>query len=180
MARPIFHVDFDTPENLVFNRAKMRRVFFKIGQIHMRDARRLVMRRGVSAPGENPGYQTGALARSIGYWVPNASSRRAGLMVRIAPGELRGDGGGQALPEKKDRHGGNVFYPAALFYGVHQGAVRQKKHHKNTTGSSEWRIAPRNNFMVDVLESRKAWTRYILQRALRESLRPPRVKRVVK
>lgn len=48
------HVDFVQPEELVFNRARMRRAFVKIGQVHMRDARRLVMKRGRSKPGENP------------------------------------------------------------------------------------------------------------------------------
>lgn len=44
------HVDFVQPEELVFNRARMRRAFVKIGQVHMRDARRLVMKRGRSKP----------------------------------------------------------------------------------------------------------------------------------
>ena len=47
------HVDFEQPEELVFNRARMRRAFVKLGQVHMRDARRLVMKRGRSKPGEN-------------------------------------------------------------------------------------------------------------------------------
>lgn len=44
------HVDFEQPETLVFNRARMRRAFVSIGQVHMRDARRLVMKRGRSDP----------------------------------------------------------------------------------------------------------------------------------
>lgn len=45
------HVDFQQPTELVFNRARLRRAFVRIGQIHMRDARRLVMHRGRSEPG---------------------------------------------------------------------------------------------------------------------------------
>lgn len=171
MAEPMFHIDFDQPEGLIFNRAIMRRAFIDIGRVHMRDARRLVVRRGTSLPGENPGYQTGRLARSIGYYVPRASGRRPGLMVKIAPNQKKGEG---------NRLIDGDFYPAFLFFGVRMGAKRQKSHHKGASGGSGWRIAPRNNFMVEVLENRKVWTRYVLQRALRESLRPPRVRRVKK
>ncbi|EMZ3478388.1 hypothetical protein AAIM68_004512, partial [Salmonella enterica] len=74
--KAFLHVDFEQPETLVFNRARLRRAFVCIGQVHMRDARRLVMKRGRSGPGDNPSYRTGKLARSIGYYVPRASSRR--------------------------------------------------------------------------------------------------------
>lgn len=75
MAEPFLHVDFQQPNEMRFNRARVRRAFITIGQRHMRDARRLVMRRGRSEPGENPGYQTGRLAKSIGYMVPKASAK---------------------------------------------------------------------------------------------------------
>lgn len=166
--KALLHVDFQQPDELVFNRARMRRAFVKIGQVHMRDARRLVMHRGRSAPGENPGYQTGKLARSIGYYVPRASKRRAGLMVKIAPNQKNGEG---------NRHINGDFYPAFLFYGVRQGAKRRKSHHRGASGGSGWRIAPRKNYMVEVLEQRQSWTRYILSRELRKTLRPQRRKK---
>ncbi|HHO9911233.1 TPA: hypothetical protein ACRZHF_003590 [Escherichia coli] len=56
MATPFFHVDVQQPAEMRFNRARVRRAFVTIGQRHMRDARRLVMRRARSAPGKNPGY----------------------------------------------------------------------------------------------------------------------------
>ncbi|MBK4723908.1 hypothetical protein [Pantoea agglomerans] len=168
MAKPLLHVEFKQPEELVFNRSRMRKAFIKIGQVHMRDARRLVMNRARSNPGENPGYRTGKLARSIGYYVPRASSRRPGLMVRIAPNQKRGEG--NRLIE-------GDFYPAFLFYGVRRGAKRKKSHHKGKSGGSGWKVAPRNNFMTQVLENRKSWTRYILSRELRKSLRPQRKKK---
>ena len=59
MTTSFLHVDFQQPAEMRFNRARVRRAFVTIGQRHMRDARRLVMRRARSAPGENPGYQTG-------------------------------------------------------------------------------------------------------------------------
>ncbi|GCK38883.1 putative phage protein [Escherichia coli] len=163
------HVDFKQPEEMEFNRARLRRAFVQIGRVYMRDARRLVMRRGRSAPGENPGYQTGRLARSIGYYVPRKSSRRSGLMVRISPNQKNGQGN-RRFPE------GSAYYPAFLYYGVRHAAYgmskkdkRQKKQH-----SSRWRLAPRNNFMVETLEKNRSWTRYFLARELRKSLKPER------
>ena len=167
-AKASLHVDFQQPTELVFNRARLRRAFVRIGQIHMRDARRLVMHRGRSAPGDNPAFRTGRLARSIGYYVPRASKRRPGLMVKISPNQKNGEG---------NRHINGAFYPAFLFYAVRRGAKRQKKHHRGASGGTERRIAPRNNFMVEVLERRRSWTRYTLSRELRKSLRPQRRKR---
>lgn len=68
MATPFFHVDVQQPAEMRFNRARVRRAFVTIGQRHMRDARRLVMRRARSAPGENPGYQTGRLLVRLVIW----------------------------------------------------------------------------------------------------------------
>ncbi|MGG2139910.1 hypothetical protein [Symbiopectobacterium sp. RP] len=165
MATPYLHVDFQQPEELVFNRARLRRAFVKIGQVHMRDARRLVMKRGKSAAGDNPSYRTGKLARSIGYYVPRASKRRAGLMVRIAPNQKNGKG---------NRLINGAFYPAILFYGVRKGATRKKGHHRGASGERGWRIAPRNNFMEQTLQNNNAWTRYYLASELRNSLRTQR------
>ena len=75
MTTSFLHVDFQQPAEMRFNRARVRRAFVTIGQRHMRDARRLVMRRARSAPGENPGYQTGRLARSQ-YLKPYRSRKR--------------------------------------------------------------------------------------------------------
>lgn len=122
--KAFLHVDFEQPETLVFNRARLRRAFVSIGQVHMRDARRLVMKRGVP-PGDNPSYRTGKLARSIGYYVPRASSRRPGLMVKIAPNQKNGEG---------NRPISGAFYPAFLFYGVRRGAKRKK----GITGGLRW------------------------------------------
>jgi hypothetical protein len=68
MAEPFFHVDFQQPKEMRFNRARVRRAFVTIGQRHMRDARRLVMSRGRSEPGENPGYQTADWQNQSAIW----------------------------------------------------------------------------------------------------------------
>ncbi len=126
------HVDFKQPKELEFNRARLRRAFVQIGRVYMRDARRLVIKRGRSDPGENPGYQTGRLARSIGYYVPKKTTRRPGLMVKISPNQKNGQGN-RRFPE------GAPYYPAFLYYGVRHSAYgmdkkdkRQKKHHSST------------------------------------------------
>ncbi len=137
MATPFFHVDVQQPAEMRFNRARVRRAFVTIGQRHMRDARRLVMRRARSAPGENPGYQTGRLARSIGYMVPGASKKRAGFMTRIAPNQRNGKG---------NRMISGDFYPAFLFFGVRGGAKRRRSHHRGASGGSGWRLAPRQSY----------------------------------
>ncbi len=122
------HVDFKQPEEMEFNRARLRKAFVQIGRVYMRDARRLVMRRGRSAPGENPGYQTGRLARSIGYYVPRKSSRRSGLMVRISPNQKNGQGN-RRFPE------GSAYYPAFLYYGVRYAAYGMSKKDKRQKSS---------------------------------------------
>lgn len=166
--KAFLHVDFNQPDDLIFNRSRLRRAFVKIGQVHMRDARRLVMKRGRSQAGDNPSYRTGKLARSIGFYVPRASKSRPGLMVKIAPNQKNGEG---------NRHIEGAFYPAFLFYGIRRGAKRKKGHHKGASGGSGWRVEPRNNYMAQVLENRRSWTRYILSRELRKSLRPQRRKK---
>ena len=168
MAEPFLHVDFQQSNELRFNRARVRRAFIRIGQVHMRDARRLVMKRGRSEPGESPGYQTGRLARSIGFMVPKASSRRPGFMVRIAPNQKNGQG---------NRMINGDFYPAFLFYGGRGGAKRKRGHHRGASGGSGWRLAPRNNFMVETLEKNSSWTRYFLASELRKSLKPEKRRR---
>lgn len=176
----ILHIDFEQPNELVFNRARLRRAFAKIGQAHAHVARRLARRiRGRSSrAGETPASQTGKLTRSIAYNVPRASKRRSGLMVKIAPswkGEKRknlwGRGG---IPLQ------GTYYPALLYYGVRYASYgmskqhrRQKRHHK----SGGWRIAPRENYMVSALEKLKGWTQHTLSEELRKSLRPEPRKR---
>ncbi|QCZ26156.1 Uncharacterised protein [Klebsiella pneumoniae] len=168
MATPFFHVDIQQPREMRFNRARVRRAFIHIGQRHMRDARRLVMRRGRSEPGENPGYQSGRLAKSIGYMVPRASKNRPGFMTRIAPNQRNGQGNRLITGD---------FYPAFLFYGVRGGAKRRRGHHRGASGGSGWRLAPRNNFMIETLQRNSPWTRYYLARELRLSLKPEKRRR---
>lgn len=73
----LLHVDFQQPAEMRFNRARVRRAFVTIGQRHMRDARRLVMRRARSAPGETPVIRPDARLVRLVIWSPEP--------VNIAP-----------------------------------------------------------------------------------------------
>lgn len=147
------HIDFPDAQEISFNRARVRRAFTTIGRDLMKDARRLVVRRAVSRAGENPGFRSGRLAKSIGYVVPRASSRRPGFMVKVA----------HNMPEGSSRHiAGKDFYPAFLYYGVRRGAKRNKSHKAGASGGKPWRIEPRANYLATVVKRR----RYMIQRFL--------------
>ncbi|EGT5654209.1 hypothetical protein JD793_000266 [Citrobacter braakii] len=164
------HVDFQGMKTIDFNRRIVRRAFGKIGQVIQKDARNRISQRHGSRPGEDPGYWSGATARSIGYYVPRATGSRPGFMVKIAPNQKRGRG---MTPLKlHEGPGSSGFYPAYLFYGVRRGAVRTKSHHKGASGGSGWRIAPRGNYMTAALANKKYWTERTLFNALRRAVKP--------
>lgn len=157
------HVDFDKETEITFNKARVRRAFVSVGQNVLREARRLVARRAISNAGEVPGYRTGRLAKSIGYRVPTATANRPGFLVRIAPNQKGGKG---------SRPIEGAFYPAFLFYGVKQGARRNKNHRRGGAGGDGWKIKPRKNFMEQALFNRQAWIQRVLFEALQSSVRP--------
>jgi len=171
MADSLFRVVYRPEDSLQFDRKKLRPAFVQIGKQHMRVARSMLRSRKASSAGANPARQTGALAKSIGYMIPKSTSRRPGLMVRIAPtgsktGKVRG---GKPIPAKNGR---DDFYPAILESGVRKGAKRGKSHKKGASGGASWRIAPRNNYMIQTLEKEKPQTRYVLLKALRNAVKP--------
>lgn len=167
------HVDFPGAKSPVFNRSIVRRAFFKIGMEIQAAAREQISQHHGSAPGQNPGYHTGATARSIGYYVPSATKTRPGLMVRIAPNQKRGRGS-TPLPLHSTA-ASNGFYPAYLFYGVRKGAVRTKKHHKGASGGSGLRIEPRKNYMLTALQDKKYWTERVLFNALKRAVKTQKI-----
>lgn len=162
MADGSLHIDFQQSGNVVFDKRMVRRAFIGIGQEHLSVARRLIASRNRSQPGQNPGSESGQLSGSIGFYVPNATSRRPGFMVRIAPNQKRGRGKTASIT--------GDYYPAFLMHGVKRGARRQRRHNRGASGGSGWRIAPRNNFMNESLEHLAPWTRYVLAQALRRAL----------
>lgn len=147
------HIDFPNAQELSFNRARVRRAFITIGRDLLRDSRRLVARRAISHAGQNPGFRSGTLAKSIGYVVPKATARRPGFMVKVA--HNMPDGSSRQIPSKD-------FYPAFLFYGVRRGAKRRKSHKAGASGGKPWRIEPRANYLATAVKRR----RYMIQRFL--------------
>lgn len=91
-------------ERIDFDRSKIRRAMRGFGQDVRKEARRRLARRAISAPGQDPGRDTGNLQRSVIYKVS-----RPGFLVRIYPGtsELR----------RKNNH----WYAAYLYYGSKRG-----------------------------------------------------------
>lgn len=92
------NVTLDGFSRIDFDRRKIRKAMQVNGRDVQKAARKLVSRRAISRPGENPGRMTGAMYRSIKYKVS-----RPGFLVRIAP--------------YKTAEMGDDFYPAYLYYG---------------------------------------------------------------
>lgn len=136
--------------HLDFDKRQIRKAMRKIGADVRKEGRRMVARKAVSAPGEDPGRQTGRLMKSIKYKVS-----RPGLLVRIAP-------------EKTE--GMKEFYPAFLGYGVRRSrdAKAAKSHKKQPEGP--YKLAPRANYMETALENRKQQARETLANALLDAL----------
>jgi len=80
-----------------YDRKAMRRALSRGAADVRKEARRLLSRRAISAPGEMPGMVTGDLRRAIGI----VSRGTKGGWVKIAPRSIEG----------------SKFYPAFLFYG---------------------------------------------------------------
>lgn len=93
-------------ERIDYDKRVMRKVLVKEGAAVRKEARRLIARRAVSKPGENPGRDTGATQRSIKVKVSSG-----GFWVRIAP--------------FRTEEMGKDFYPAYLYYGTKRGVAKR-------------------------------------------------------
>lgn len=96
-------VGLDGYKTIDYNKRVMRKTLTKGGGELRKEARRLLSRRAVSAPGDIPGEQTGRLKRSIG--IISRGSR--GGWIKVGP---------RAIP-------GSMFYPAILYYGSKKTGV---------------------------------------------------------
>ncbi|WP_455424798.1 hypothetical protein [Dryocola sp. LX212] len=178
------HVDFPGAQTINFKRPVVRRAFAKIGRAIQEAARDRVSQRHGSRPGEDPGYYSGRMARSIGWFVPRATSRRPGFMVKISPNQKKG----REMTAIETRSGphSSGFYPAYLQFGVRRGAQAQTKAGRGgkqvrvkkagASGGSGWRIVPRANFMTESLNDKRAWTEKTLFAALKRAVKPEPVK----
>ena len=94
-------------DRIIFEKRELKKAIRRGGAVVRAEARRLIAHRAISAAGEFPGFDSGAMSRSI--------------QVRV------GAGGGYAkvmpfrTPEMKQD-----FYPAFLFYGTSRGLAPRK------------------------------------------------------
>ena len=93
-----------------FDKTKIRRSMRTLGRDVQKEARKLISRKAISQPGQNPGRMTGATYRSIKYRVS-----RPGFLVRIAP--------------YKTAEMGQDFYPAYLHYGSEKNNLKARKNY---------------------------------------------------
>lgn len=99
-------VGLEFHKTIDFDKKKLRGALTKGGADVRKEARRLLARRAVSAPGEVPGEVTGRLKRAIGV----VSRGTGGGWVKIAPRTIKG----------------SAFYPAFLFYGSKKNNLQKR------------------------------------------------------
>ena len=137
-------VGLEFHKTIDYDRKAMRGALTVGGRIVIQEARRIVSRRAISAPGEDPGMVTGTLMRSI----RRISAGSKGGWIKVGPTRTK-----QMLA--KTTNSKHAYYPAFLFYG-----------------SPKTGLAKRNNFMVDALQNKLSPVRSVIQTALRDALVP--------
>lgn len=135
-----------------FDKKEIRKGMRKAGQDVRKAARALIASKVKSGAGDNPGKQTGKLYRSLGFKVS-----RSGFM---------------AVVEHKKIAGMKSFYWAYLYYGVRRGAKRRKDHKKQADNGKGYRIAPRNNYVVDALNAQRNHVQRTITDAVQRALKP--------
>jgi hypothetical protein len=100
-------ITVDGFNRLHFDKRELKRAFRKGGAVVRKEARRLIASRAVSAAGDFPGYDTGAMSRSI-----KIKAGSGGGYVRVMP--------------TKTSEMGKDYYPAFLMLGTRRG-VRARK-----------------------------------------------------
>lgn len=159
---------FDEFDKIDFDKTKVRYGFRRAGKIVTARAQ-MLLALGKGQEGY-PTNRTGALLHAINFRVS-----RSGFMVRVKPD----------MPE-----GAEKYYPAYLHYGVRQGARvtrlapgqglgRSNRRARGARGEAlaarkltGWRIAPRDNYIVDALHDSEQKVEQVLAAALGRALRP--------
>lgn len=105
-------VGLEFHKTIDYDRRAMRKALGQGGKDVIREARRLLSRRSISAPGDIPGEQTGRLKKSIGV----VSRGSKGGWIKIAPRSIKG----------------SAFYPAFLFYGSQKNHLGKRANYMAT------------------------------------------------
>lgn len=104
----LLEVGLEFHKTIDYDRRAMRRALVKGAAQVRKEARRIVARRAVSAPGDFPGQQTGAMKRAIG--IVGKGSKGGWIKVGV----------------KKTPEMGKDFYPAFLFYGSQKTGLARR------------------------------------------------------
>jgi len=166
------HVGLSFHKIIDYDRKALRRAMVKGAAVIRKEARRMVSRRAISAAGDFPGVQTGALRRSIG--VVSKGSRGGWIKIGV-----------------RKTAGMDEFYPAFLFYGTKglgkieraapgQGVGKSNRRRRggraaivaDRKASTGFIVAPRNNYMTAALEAKGDLIRDTIRESLRNALVP--------
>ena len=130
-------------DRIIFKKAELKRAIRKGGAVVRSEARRLIAKRAISAPGQLPGSDTGVMKKSI---KSNVGSE--GGYVKVMP-YLTDEMANNTRSKKTPR---GHFYPAYLFYGTSRG------------------LKPRKNFMIEALDNKQAQIRAEIRKSLAHAL----------
>ncbi|WP_289077032.1 hypothetical protein [uncultured Parasutterella sp.] len=122
-------VEVKTPDGFKFfdfDKKVIKRRLRKVGRIIQKEARRLISRQAVSAPGNFPGTDTGVMSDSV-----KATVSRSGHSVWIRPTKTAGI---------------RDFYPAFVIYG-HRGPKTDSQNQRSKKRKGKKVAAPRKNFI---------------------------------
>jgi len=101
------HITVDGINRLLFDKRELKKAFKKGGVVVAKESRRLIASRAISSAGQFPGYDTGAMSKSI-----KVKAGSGGGYVRV-------------MPYKTPAMGAD-FYPAFLMVGTRNG-LRPRK-----------------------------------------------------
>lgn len=100
-------IDVDGINRILFNKRELKSAFKKGGAVVRKESRRLIASKAISVAGQFPGYDSGAMSKSI----------------KVKPGS--GGGYVKIMPYKTSEMGKD-FYPAFLMVGTRRGLQPRK------------------------------------------------------
>lgn len=135
-----------------FDGKKLKPTLRKVGNEVRKEARKLISRHAVSAPGDFPGKDSGEMQRSIkvtvgrnGYWAAIAPSKTAKM---------------------------DVYYPAFVVYGhraPYTETAASRKVHRKKVGRKV--ALPRKNFVVTAAEHKSERFAQEMEKALSDAIK---------
>jgi hypothetical protein len=129
---------------LLFDKRELKAAIRKGGAVVRKEARRLIASRAISAAGEIPGYDSGAMSRSIKVKVGSG-----GGYAKVMPYMTQ-----QMINNSKSaKYPDGAFYPAFLMVGTRRG------------------LRPRKDFMQAALDNKQSEIRAAITAALANAIR---------